>query len=143
MRPAVVLLLVLLTACGSSSAAAVRSPSTSASPSASTSASSSAVSSSPPPAPSPSGPRVFQLPAPVVPPAAPGGYCDLPVYWPAPGNNGSMQAGFVRYPGGTPAGPVQTIGSTGTAFYDLAVNRWLPVPSEAVSPDGLRFAYAD
>ncbi len=54
-----------------------------------------------------------------------------------------MQAGFVRYPGGTPAGPVQTIGSTGTAFYDLAVNRWLPVPSEAVSPDGLRFAYAD
>lgn len=30
-----------------------------------------------------------------------------------------------------------------TATYDRAVNRWLPVEASAVSPDGLRFAFAD
>ncbi len=32
---------------------------------------------------------------------------------------------------------------SGTEYYDSAVQRWLPVPANAVSPDGLQFAYAE
>jgi len=38
---------------------------------------------------------------------------------------------------------VQTLANTSIATYDRVVGRWLPVGPEAVSPDGLEFAYAE
>jgi hypothetical protein len=61
-----------------------------------------------------------------------------------------MHAGFYHYPaGGVQGDTSMTEDSASQAFfdssatYDRAVNRWLPVASGAVSPDGLRFAFAD
>ncbi len=76
--------------------------------------------------------------------------CYLPVYWSTTVTSNTVHAGFFRYPeGGVQGDTSMAEGSDSdlfsglTATYDRAVNRWLPVPAQAVSPDGLRFAFAD
>jgi hypothetical protein len=142
MRLAAAVCLVFVTACASTTTTASL-PSHSPTPVASASPFGGASPSSSP-SPTPSRAVGFQLPPQSAPPAAPPGHCNLPVYWPTPNQDNSLQAGFMLYPGGTPAGPTLTIASYGqVAFYDRAVGRWLPVPSNAVSRDGLQLAYAE
>jgi hypothetical protein len=76
--------------------------------------------------------------------------CYLPVYWSTTITSNTIHAGFFHYPAGRVQGDTSmSEGSASQAFfdnsatYDRAVNRWLPVASGAVSPDGLRFAFAD
>jgi len=74
----------------------------------------------------------------------------LPVYWSTAITSNTIHAGFYHYPGGGVQGDTSmTEDSASQSFfdnsatYDRAVNRWLPVASGAVSPNGLRFAFAD
>ena len=69
------------------------------------------------------------------------GGCIVPVYW--SGDSNDVQAGFAAYPGGALVGGRQTLNATGSATYDAAAGRWLPVGPEAISPDGSQFAYAE
>jgi hypothetical protein len=85
-------------------------------------------------------------PAPVA--SAPG--CNLPIYWSTTITSNTIHAGFYHYPEGDVQGntSVTEIAASqsffeSTATYDRPVNRWLPVAANAVSPDGLRFAFAD
>src|SRR2546423_7037705 len=76
--------------------------------------------------------------------------CRLPVTWSALNTStrewSPRQAGFMELPAGN-----LTEDTVGTAivrvsdqgFYDLAVHKWLPVPREAISPDGLQYAFVD
>jgi hypothetical protein len=88
--------------------------------------------------------------------------CQLAVY-----QVGRQKTGFIRFPGGKfvedPAGamvevPAPTdraaialtrtikqpeLQGPGGPFYSKSAARWLPVEREAVSPDGLRYAYAE
>jgi hypothetical protein len=57
--------------------------------------------------------------------------CVLPVY----GNNGSS---FTSFPSRS-----TTPSAESGYYYDRAVSRWVPVHREAVSPDGLRYAYTE
>jgi hypothetical protein len=56
--------------------------------------------------------------------------CVLPVY--------GARGGFITFPAGT----LKPVAETGY-YYDRAVSRWLPVHRQAVSPDGLRYAYTE
>ena len=60
--------------------------------------------------------------------------CRLPVYAPVSG----IPDAFVTFP----AASVSDAGKGGY-YFDAAVNRWLPVPRAAVSPDGRRYAYTE
>jgi hypothetical protein len=70
--------------------------------------------------------------------------CRMPVFT-------SSQAGWLTFPQGTfqadPKGNVELPGYTSEPFfwksYDKAYERWLPVPRDAISPDGQHYAYAD
>jgi len=67
-----------------------------------------------------------------------------------PSRPNAALGGFMTYPGGAFAPdpssnvkgsalhPVST-----TPYYDLAVHRWLPVPYQQISPDGLKYAYVE
>jgi hypothetical protein len=65
--------------------------------------------------------------------------CRLPVSTP------DGRAGFIGFPEGTirfdPAGT--GLQGRGGAYYDWAYSRWLPVPRQAVSPDGRHYAYTE
>jgi hypothetical protein len=72
------------------------------------------------------------------------------VYWSTTITSNTIHAGFYHYPeGGVQGDTSMTEDSASQSFfdnsatYDRSVNRWLPVTSAAVSPDGLRFAFAD
>jgi hypothetical protein len=76
--------------------------------------------------------------------------CYLPVYWSTTIISNTIHAGFYHYPGGGVQGDTSMTEDSRsqsffdlTAAYDRTVNRWLPVAASAISPDGLRFAYAD
>jgi hypothetical protein len=136
---AILILLVASVGCSTtSSAAVVHSPSAVPSSSASPSQ---AASPSPSASASPT-PFVFTLPDRASPPAAAPGGCVLPIAWVAD-STGSLKAGFLLYPSGVIAPSVQTLPKTQVATYDRVVGRWLPVGPQAVSPDGLEFAYAE
>jgi hypothetical protein len=101
--------------------------------------------------------------APASAPSSPGGGdCRLAVAGQGPAA-GHLVAGFIRFPPGTatmdPQGGVEPAGahdprSRTTApphlygaadawpSYDRPAGRWVPAPPQAVSPDGLRYAYA-
>lgn len=78
--------------------------------------------------------------------------CSLPVVWspyqPGAGNP-SDQWGLVNFPAGTlsvmsaPLPTAMPFSQWPGLSFDRAAGRWLPAPHEAVSPDGLRYAYAD
>jgi hypothetical protein len=75
------------------------------------------------------------------PPASPAAFslaCRLPIWTPEGG------AAFVNFPTGTVSidsqGP-RMVGSGWGLYYDRAFSRWLPVPRQAVSPDGQHYAY--
>lgn len=76
------------------------------------------------------------------PPNLQGLTCRLPLTW-ATGSdqNAVSKAGFLSFPDLTlsedPTAP------TGSRFFNRASMSWLPVPREAVSPDGERYAYAE
>ena len=63
----------------------------------------------------------------------------------------SSQAGWLSFPQGTfqadPKGDVRLPGYASPPFfwksYDKAYERWVPVPRDAISPDGQHYAYAD
>jgi len=62
----------------------------------------------------------------------------------------TIHAGFYHYPEDGVQGDTSITETPdsqsffdSTATYDRAVNRWLPVAASSVSPDGLRFAFAD
>jgi hypothetical protein len=64
--------------------------------------------------------------------------CRLPIWTPT--NKGA----FVSFPTGTVSvdpNPPATVGSAWGLYYDRAFSRWLPVPRQAVSPDGKHYAY--
>jgi hypothetical protein len=76
--------------------------------------------------------------------------CYLPVYWSATITSNTIHAGFFHYPAGDVQGDTSMAEDSASqaffdnsATYDRVVNRWLPVASGAVSPDGVRFAFAD
>jgi hypothetical protein len=74
-------------------------------------------------------------------PAPQGLACKIPVFT-------QTDAGWVTFPGGTyapdPKGNVTLAHNTSPSkSYDKAVERWLPVPRDQISPDGKHFAYAD
>ena len=60
--------------------------------------------------------------------------CRLPVYAPVSG----IPDAFVTFP----AASVTDAGKGGY-YFDAAVNRWLPVPRAAISPDGRRYAFTE
>jgi hypothetical protein len=70
--------------------------------------------------------------------------CRLPVVT-------SSQAGWLAFPGGSfqadPKANIQLPGYSAAPFfwksYVKAYERWLPVPRDAISPDGQHYAYAD
>ena len=66
--------------------------------------------------------------------------CRLPIM--TPDNKGA----FISFPGGAvsvdPHSPPR-LGSVWGLYYDRAVSRWLPVPRQAVSPDGRHYAYGE
>src|SRR6266852_3453251 len=76
--------------------------------------------------------------------------CSLPVYW-YEGDVPSMaHTGLFQYPQGDVQGEsTMVVRSPNDTFvapaatYDRVVQRWLPVTPNAISPDGLRFAYAE
>lgn len=83
-------------------------------------------------------------------PVATSSDCYLPVYWSTTIISNTIHAGFYHYPGGGVQGDTSMTEDSAsqsffdlTAAYDRAINRWLPVAASAISPDGLRFAYAD
>src|SRR5690348_1211726 len=66
--------------------------------------------------------------------------CRLPITWNVNTGQGYVRkAGFLRFPDRSvtedPSAPV------GSWFFDRAFSRWVPVLREAVSNDGLRYAY--
>src|SRR5579859_253717 len=159
MRGVALLSLLLLAACDSSSGrmASVPSPATSPLPPASASAPAS-PSPAPSPAPSPSpsapasptpaaGPPPHLLFPPFWQPPKVGGQCYLPVLFPVAGAT-SLTVEFFDYPYSAIEGRTE-LKVTGSPFYypgatyDHPAYRWLPVPAEAISPDGLSFAFAD
>jgi hypothetical protein len=76
------------------------------------------------------------------PPNLEGLACRLPVTWAlGSGQNVVNKAGFLHFPDLTlsedPTAP------SGSRFFNRASMSWLPVPREAVSPDGGRYAYAE
>jgi hypothetical protein len=155
MRLAAVIAVVVLTSCGSTSSAALTVPSPSPAgrgwPSAvavtPTAIQTASPVASPEPTPSPSAqptagstPYVLTLTPPVAPPSVPQGDCALPVTWAYQ----PIQTGFLVYPTGPIVSPTQTLDRHALgATYDATVGRWLPVDPQAVSPDGLSFAYAE
>lgn len=50
----------------------------------------------------------------------------------------SVRGSFIAFPGA-----VATTTQSGGFYYDYAVSRWLPVHRNAVSPDGLRYAFTE
>ena len=67
--------------------------------------------------------------------------CRLPLTWATSGGQNAVnKAGFLRFPDLTlsedPSAPA------GSRFFNRASMSWLPVSRDAVSPDGLRYAYA-
>lgn len=66
--------------------------------------------------------------------------CKLPIA--TPGNQGA----FVSFPANTVTIDPQSrpmVGSAWGLYYDRAFSRWLPVPRQAVSPDGKHYAYGE
>jgi len=65
--------------------------------------------------------------------------CRLPITTP------DNQGAFVSFPAGTVRFDSQGRGLADHwgLYYDLAFSRWLPVPRQAVSPDGKHFAYGE
>jgi hypothetical protein len=85
--------------------------------------------------PSPSaGPAVFDLPL-----ATTGFSCRLPISTP------DGQGAFISFPATTVTFDFTGKGllSRGGAYYNRAFSRWLPVPRQAVSPDGKQYAYTE
>jgi hypothetical protein len=85
--------------------------------------------------PSPSSsPAAFDLPL-----SAVGFSCRLPISTP------DGQGGFISFPATTvsfdPTG--KGLQARGGAYYDRAYLRWLPIPRQAVSPDGRHYAYTE
>ena len=77
-------------------------------------------------------------PNPTTVPVTPAGFaCRLPLVRQL--NPGHWQAGFLTLPAGTFAPDPNPSAPTG--YYDLAVSMWLPVPRNAVAPDGLHYAF--
>lgn len=68
----------------------------------------------------------------VVPPII---HCRIPVY----AQTAGIPDGFISFPSGT----WTSTGTSGGYYYDYAVGRWLPVPRQAVAPDGRRYAYTE
>ena len=81
-----------------------------------------------------SSPTAFDLPL-----TAAGFSCRLPISTP------DGQGAFISFPAATvtfdPAG--KNLQARGGAYYDRAYSRWLPVPRQAVSPDGRHYAYTE
>src|SRR5260370_11109367 len=76
--------------------------------------------------------------------------CSLPIYWYEGDVPTVVHTGFFHYPQGDIQGesPMAVRSANDTfvapgATYDRVVQRWLPVTPNAISPDGLRFAYAE
>ena len=66
--------------------------------------------------------------------------CRLPVYGNSADGTSAIADSFVDFPSGQlTADPKGKQGK----YYDLAFDRWLPVPRQAVSPDGTRYAFVD
>jgi hypothetical protein len=99
---------------------------------------------------SPTPSRSFLLP-PVSPaPVASASDCYVPIYWYEGDAPSTAHTGFLHYPAGDVQGAsTMLVRSPNDTFlapaatYDRVVKRWLPVTPNAISPDGLRFAYAD
>jgi hypothetical protein len=95
-------------------------------------------------------PAVSSLP-PISPaPVATAPACNLPIYWSTTIMSNTIHAGFFHYPEGGVQGDIPMTEDPSSqsffesmATYDRAVNRWLPVAASGISPDGLRFAFAD
>jgi hypothetical protein len=81
-----------------------------------------------------SSPAAFDLPL-----TGTGLSCRLPISTP------DGQGAFISFPAATvsfdPAG--KGLQARGGAYYDRAYSRWLPVPRQAVSPDGKHYAYTE
>ena len=91
----------------------------------------------------------FYLPAPTPAPTAPSGQCYLPVlFWSGNAASG-VSARFFEYPGGAMGGSTTAIKPPASPFYfsgatyDRVAGRWLPVPADAISPDGWSVVYVD
>lgn len=76
--------------------------------------------------------------------------CLLPIYWFEGDVPSTPHTGFFQYPkGGVQSESTMVVRSPNTSFvapaatYDRVVGRWLPVTPNAISPDGLSFAYAE
>ena len=99
---------------------------------------------------SPSPSRPYLLP-PVSPaPVASAPDCYLPIYWYEGDVPSLAHTGLFHYPQGDVQGEsTMVVRSPNDTFvapaatYDRVVQRWLPVTPNAISPDGLRFAYAE
>jgi hypothetical protein len=142
MRAVALLSLMVLVACGGTSNPTATA--TSARTSAAAPSQTVIQSAAPDPTPVTAGGSVLTLPPLWAAPTASAGQCDLPVSWNVPDGTSRWQAGFFLYPGGpmyASAPMPSSIANTGT--YDRAAGRFLPAPPEAISPDGLSFAYAD
>jgi hypothetical protein len=81
---------------------------------------------------------------------APAASCLLPIYWFEGDVPNTVHTGFFSYPGGRVQGETNTVVRSPNdtfvapaATYDRVVGRWLPVTPNAISPDGLSYAYAD
>jgi hypothetical protein len=63
--------------------------------------------------------------------------CRLPIMTP------DKQGGFISFPAGTVRidPQAQALADQWGLYYDRAFSRWLPVPRQAVSPDGRHYAY--
>jgi hypothetical protein len=85
--------------------------------------------------PSPSlGSAAFDLPL-----TAAGFSCRLPISTP------DGQGAYISFPAATVSfdSTGKGLQARGGAYYDRAYSRWLPVPRQAVSPDGRRYAYTE
>ncbi len=118
-----VVLLVILAACSSTPTAATPTPSPTSRASAPTATSS----------PLPPATPLASAPPATLPTIPPSFTCRIPVYDP----NG-LHDSFIAFPKG-----IATPAATGGYYFDIKVGRWLPVGRNSVSPDGLRYAYAE
>jgi hypothetical protein len=66
--------------------------------------------------------------------------CRLPISISTAVGTPPSENGFVSFPSGAVA--IDPVGKGGT-YFDRAFSRWLPVGREAVSPDGVHYAYVD
>jgi hypothetical protein len=126
-----VLLVALMLAACSTATQATASPSPSRVASSSPAASPSLAAS---PSPSAATTSVPDLPLSTV-----GFSCRLPI------NTPDNQGAFVSFPTGAVSFDPQGRGVAGSwgLYYDRAFSRWLPVPRQAVSPDGKHYAYGE